>query len=182
MAAWTKPVGLLVAGGLHFFTLPTFADIGEGGTDQCQLEKPTPLWTRPMTMDGHRCWLPWPAFCVLWTCGWTLPPLLWDHSSRNCYDPLIALRFSFTTGDTSLDTTARDTTPDPWPISGTSFPPLTLSSWIGPPHCLLGSPCLWCPYRTFCMYSKALICGSDSARFLLLLLSLMGFPYKLFDF
>lgn len=47
-----------IAGGLHFCIPSIFVDAGEDGTDQCQLDKPTPLWARPMTVVEGRCRAP----------------------------------------------------------------------------------------------------------------------------
>ena len=50
-------IGQLLVGCI---SLPAqFVEIQEDGTDQCQLEKPRPLWTWPMIMEGGRCWRPW---------------------------------------------------------------------------------------------------------------------------
>lgn len=129
---------------------PYFVDTEEDGPDQCQLEKLTQLGTRPMTSVEGRCWPPWPALCVLWSCVWTLPPLLWGHSSRHCCDPPIPFFFS-------TPTTTRDITPDLWAIcEHFLFNPhaqfLDWASSLSPGTMYR----VWHSYRTFCMYSKAL--------------------------
>ena len=140
MAAWPKPVGGSVAGGLNFFTCPICWN--RRGWD-----RPVPTGEAPVTVDlthGYG-WRQALTFLNNFVC----PVNLWINSASFVVGPFFQklLRPSnrslvlfhdrghpYDHLGTPLQTSGQ--------FLGPSFPPLTLYSWTGPPHCSLGWPCV----------------------------------------
>ena len=144
MAAWPKPVDWSVAGGLYFFTCPICWNTR--GWD-----RPVPTGeaqtTVDLTYDHGRgqmltslnnlvCPVNLRINSVSFAVGPFFQKLLRpsNHSLALFHDR----RHPYNHLETLLQTSGH--------FLGPSFPPLTLCSWTGPPHCSLGLP--WVRFQT----------------------------------